>query len=103
MLGLPRWSAGFTVWGAGRDGKNFVSELGEAYRGNVKAMCDIDAKKVGTEYFNPRANIRLPIIHFSEAKPPLVMCVAMGRTAGAFEANVASLGLQEGVDYFHFS
>ena len=80
-----------------------MSELGETYRGNVKAMCDIDAKKIGTEYFNPRASIRLPIIHFSEAKPPLVMCVAMGRTAGAFEANVASLGLKEGVDYFHFS
>jgi len=37
---------------------------------------------------------------------PLVLCVALGRTGGAFEANVAALaaerGLRETVDFWHF-
>ena len=46
---------------------------------------------------------KIPIIHFSEAQSPIICCVAMGRTNGQFEANVASLNLKEGVDYWHFS
>ena len=34
--------------------------------------------------------------------PPFVLCVALDRTDGAFEANLASLKLTEGTDYFHF-
>ena len=30
----------------------------------------------------------MPIVHFSEAQPPVVICVALDRTDGAFEANL---------------
>lgn len=38
----------------------------------------------------------------SQAAPPFVTCVALDRTDGAFEANLASLGLTEGNDFYHF-
>ena len=41
-----RW-AGFTVWGAGRDGRQFVGLLSPAARQRVVAMCDVDPKKIG--------------------------------------------------------
>ena len=44
----------------------------------------------------------VPVVHFREVRPPFVTCVALGRTGGAFEANLASLGLTEGRDYFLF-
>ena len=51
-------------------------------------------------------NRRLPVIHWREARPPLVLCVALGRTNGEFEANVRELadtkGLREGIHFWHF-
>ena len=44
----------------------------------------------------------MPVVHFAEATPPFVTCVALDRTGGAFEANLASLHLKEGEDYWHF-
>jgi hypothetical protein len=50
---------------------------------------------------------RVPVVHWRDARPPLVLCVAMGRTNGVFEANVAELatklGLREGFHYWHFN
>ena len=45
---------------------------------------------------------RIPVIHFSQAPPPFITCVGLNRTEGAFEANLASLNLREGIDYYHF-
>ena len=42
-------------------------------------------------------------MHFTEARPPLLICVKQGLTGGAFEANLASLGLTEGAGYLFFS
>ena len=165
------WCEGFTIWGAGRDGRNFYNDLAPRYRATVRAFCDVDANKIGRDYVTqyrvadeaaaaaaaanddaPKAGtaaaddgnaaadaagavgddaaaasasqkkkrrkkkgakgggkkakgpvVRVPVVHFRDAAPPIVCCVAMGRTAGAFEANVASLGLREGRDYFHFN
>jgi len=44
----------------------------------------------------------VPIVHFTEADPPFVTCVALDRTGGAFEANLASLQLVEGKEYYLF-
>lgn len=44
----------------------------------------------------------MPIVHFREASAPFVTCVALDRTDGAFESNLASLNLREGVDFYHF-
>ena len=96
LAGWPR----FTIWGAGRDGRELFKALSEETRPRVAAFCDVDAKKVGVDYVFERH--RVPVLHFADASPPFVTCVALDRTGGAFEANLASLRLQEGRDYFHF-
>ena len=90
----------FTIWGAGRDGREFFKALTPATRARVAAFCDVDPTKVGTDY--QFYEWRVPVVHFRDATPPFVTCVALDRTHGAFEANLASLGLTEGVDYFYF-
>ena len=97
---LEQWDH-FTIWGAGRDGKSVINELEEKYRKKCVGFCDVDAKKIARGYHNPRKGIQLPVVHFSEVKPPLLICVAMGRTGGELETNIASLGLIEGIDYWH--
>lgn len=103
VLSSASW-AKFTIWGAGRDGRNLLSELQPQYRKQVRAMCDIDPAKIKRGYASPALGIaHLPVVPFKELVPPFVVCVAKGRTDGELEANVASLGLVEGVDYWHFS
>mmetsp|Transcript_3546 Transcript_3546/g.9025 ORF Transcript_3546/g.9025 Transcript_3546/m.9025 type:complete len:864 (-) Transcript_3546:182-2773(-) len=127
------WEAGFTVWNAGRDGKQFVRALPWRWQRRCRAFCDVDARKIGTVVeltapssttaddaaadgderlesdFSRRgtAHHRVPVVHWSEAEPPLVLCVAMGRTNGVFEGNVAELAarlqLREGTHYWHFN
>lgn len=36
----------FSVWGGGRDGRNFVNELSETNRKKVVCFGDVDIKKV---------------------------------------------------------
>ena len=96
---LCRWPR-FTIWGAGRDGRDFFKALSAVARAKVAAFCDVDAAKIGTvyQYFDNR----VPIVHWLDARPPFVTCVALDRTNGQFEANLASLQLTEGEDYYHF-
>lgn len=68
----------------------------------MTAFCDVDVKKLGT-YFSPVTRKRLPVRHVEEVRPPFVVCVAMGRTAGEMERRVQEQGLVEGVDYWHFN
>ena len=91
----------FTIWGAGRDGKTVINELNKEYMIKCVGFCDVDENKIKRGYHNPRKGIQLPVIHFRDVKPPLLICVAMGRTGGELEKNIASLGLKEGVDYWH--
>lgn len=65
------------------------------------AFCDVNEKKIGTHYHNAITKHSVPIIHFRDAKPPIVCCVALDRTGGKFEANVRSVGLTEGVNLWH--
>jgi len=44
------WASGFTIWGAGRDGKNFYNALSPAGQALVRAFCDVDPKKIGQVY-----------------------------------------------------
>ena len=93
----------FSVWGAGRDGRNFVNDLSEKNRKKVKEFGDVDVKKIGTRYVNPLTGVDVPIVHFSQLKPPVICCVALGRTAGVFEKNVESMHWKCGKDYWYFS
>ena len=88
---------------ARRDGRNLLNALGNGARAKATAFCDVDPKKIGTTYHNAGTGTRVPVVHFTQAEPPFVCCVALGRTEGAFERNLASLNLVEGRDYYHFN
>lgn len=56
----------FVVWGAGRDGKDFVKALSEDARKRVYCFVDVDAKKIEQGYYvNQELNLKIPIVHFS--------------------------------------
>jgi hypothetical protein len=99
------WDAGFCIWGAGKEGRRLYRTLSKANQNKVTAFCDVDPKKLAQGTYNSESNRgrRIPIIHFRDATPPFVLCVKGDRTDGEFEQNVRSLGLEEGVDFWHFS
>ena len=171
-----QWSNGFAIWGAGRDGKDFLKALSPEVVSKVICFVDVDRKKIETVkwYDNPvlLGGRRIPILHFSSlardqtrdqamvaptfgridkkrcgkdtfnvvpkqqltlgcnkiekassmakskhkktkassgksidpevlCQLPVVVCVAMYRTNGALERNVASIGRVEGKDLWH--
>lgn len=104
---LTLWNH-FTVWNAGKWGRRFVRSLSPNNLSKVVAFCDVDKKKIGQtiELYCPikrRVIIKLPVIHFTEAKPPLLICIKLDLTNGEFEKNLKSLNLIEGIDYVLFS
>ncbi|CAG9790875.1 unnamed protein product [Diatraea saccharalis] len=104
---LQHWKH-FTVWNAGKSGRRFVRALNPENLKKVVAFCDVDKKKIGNdiELYCPHKRkvlIKLPVIHFLDAKCPLIICVKLDLTNGLFESNLKSLNLTEGKDYFLFS
>lgn len=109
VLSKPPWTAGFTIWNAGRAGKRFFKSLPEEYRNRVRYFCDVDANKIGKEFRNYDPVLRkeisppVPIISYREARPPMIICVKLNLTNGAFEENLRRLNqLEEGIDYILF-
>lgn len=103
---LERWPS-FTIWSAGKQGRHFYRSLHSVNRSKVAAFCDVDVKKISKGFYTfedseQRPKPKVPIIHFREATPPIIICVKQDLTAGSFEQNLVSLGLKEGIDYFHF-
>ena len=103
---LARWSS-FTIWSAGKQGRRFYRSLSSVNRSKVTAFCDVDVKKISKGFYTYEETKQLPkpkvpIVHFSKAKCPIIVCVKQDLTGGSFEENLASLKLVEGVDYFHF-
>jgi ribonuclease P protein subunit RPP14 len=99
ILTLPSWQQ-FSIWGAGRDGKLFYRNLTKANQQRVQTFLDIpESNKLGHKYEN------VPIRHWNTAATagPLVLCVALDRTQGQFEANLQSFNLVDGKDYFQFA
>lgn len=104
---LARWSA-FTIWNAGKQGRKFFRTLNPENQEKVQAFCDVDEKKLTKgmyiyEETEQQPKPRIPIVHFSVACAPFIICVKLQMTGGDFEKNLSSLNLKEGVDYFHFS
>ncbi|XP_041980827.1 UDP-GlcNAc:betaGal beta-1,3-N-acetylglucosaminyltransferase-like protein 1 [Aricia agestis] len=104
---LPRWKY-FTVWNAGKAGRRFVRMLSHKNKKKVTAFCDVDVNKIGRTielycHMERRVIKKLPVLHFTEAKPPFVICVKLDMTNGDFEKNLESLNLTEGIDYILFS
>lgn len=104
---LVHWTS-FTIWNAGKQGRRFYRSLDPENRRKVSAFCDVDEKKIakGVYIYEESEEVprpRVPIVHFTAAKTPLVICMKMDLTSGSFEANLASLHLKEGIDYVHFA
>lgn len=104
---LPHWDQ-FTVWNAGKAGRRLIRSLNADNLNKVVAFCDVDKNKIGrdVELYCPierRVIIKLPVIHFRDAKPPLLICIKLDLTNGEFEKNLKSLNLIEGIDYVLFS
>lgn len=103
---LPFWKR-FTVWNAGKWGRRFVRALKSDSLRKVDAFCDVDKNKIGkmVELYCPEKRsviTKIPVVHFSEAKPPLLICMKLDLTNGDFERNLESLNLTEGIDYILF-
>lgn len=99
----------------------------EENQNKVCALCDVDEKKIGKYYelyddINRKIITKVPIIHFSKAQSPFILCVKLvsnqhyysieqfdnvfllqDMTDGVFEQNLNSLNLEEGTDYIYFS
>lgn len=104
---IPSWKE-FTIWNAGKRGRKVVRSLNTNNLNKIVAFCDIDKNKIGhdVELYCPikrKVIVKLPVLHFTEAKPPLLICVKLDLTAGEFEKNLSSLNLIEGTDYVLFS
>lgn len=104
---LDKWES-FTIWNAGKQGKKFYRNLSTANQKKVAAFCDVDPKKIKCGayiYHESKEKIKptVPIVHFKSAKPPFIICMKLDLTGGEFEKNLASLNLEEGVDFFHFN
>jgi hypothetical protein len=109
--------AKFSVWGAGRDAKHFISALSAAARARIAILIDLDPRKVGTTYVNPSLTptVSIPIVHFEDAARggdavhggAVVVCVSLRRGSeqqdGALETNVKTLGLVEGTTLWYFN
>jgi hypothetical protein len=66
----PAWQqqhdGAFCVWGAGRDGKDFVKALSPESRLRIYCMVDVDEKKIdGGYYVNRFIDVKIPIVHYS--------------------------------------
>ena len=99
---------GWTIWNAGKQGRKFYRSLKPENRRKIVGFCDVDVKKLTSGFYTyeeseERPKPKIPIVHFSQAKPPIVICVKQNLTKGQFEENLASLRLVEGRDYFFFS
>ncbi|XP_076272113.1 queuosine-tRNA galactosyltransferase-like [Rhynchophorus ferrugineus] len=104
---LTRWPK-FTIWNAGKQGRRFYNCLSDENRDKVVSFCDVDLNKIGKKYTPFDATERrfgqeVDIIHFRDATPPFVICIKIDMTEGAFEDNLKTLNLKEGVDYVMFS
>ncbi|XP_037927928.1 UDP-GlcNAc:betaGal beta-1,3-N-acetylglucosaminyltransferase-like protein 1 [Teleopsis dalmanni] len=108
ILQKEPWSNGFTIWNAGKQGKTFFRDLPAVEKHKVISFCDVDKKKIQNmyKYFDQvtrKITHTIPVLHFTQAKPPLVICMKLDMTNGAFEANLRSLNLTEGTDYILFT
>uniref|UniRef100_A0A8C1MLQ4 UDP-GlcNAc:betaGal beta-1,3-N-acetylglucosaminyltransferase-like 1 n=2 Tax=Cyprinus carpio TaxID=7962 RepID=A0A8C1MLQ4_CYPCA len=104
---LSQWES-FTVWNAGKQGRRLYRSLSATNQKKVKAFCDVDENKIHKGFYTyeeskERPKPRIPVLHFTNASPPFIVCVKLDMTQGVLEGNLRSLQLKEGVHYYHFS
>ncbi|XP_074649398.1 queuosine-tRNA galactosyltransferase-like [Tubulanus polymorphus] len=104
---LSQWDT-FTIWNAGKQGRRLYRTLTPENRKKVKMFCDVDDKKIEKGIYRfegspEKSKPEIPIVHFTQLKPPVIICMKLDLTCGCFEENLESLNLTEGIDYFHFN
>ncbi|XP_061387658.1 UDP-GlcNAc:betaGal beta-1,3-N-acetylglucosaminyltransferase-like protein 1 [Musca vetustissima] len=102
------WSEGFSIWNAGKQGRRLFRELPMEQKRKVSAFCDVDKNKINKfyKYYDRlcrQQTFSIPIVHFSQVQPPIIICMKLDLTNGDFEANLQSLQLKEGKDYILFT
>ena len=117
ILSKPNW-AYFVIWGAGRDGHSFFSELSPRVQSKVIAFLDVDPEKCGKAYINHHHKnpVAVPVFHHDKVATlfekekcivdsaygsvPIVACVAKrqkgSRQLGRLEYNLSLMNLIEG-------
>jgi hypothetical protein len=89
----------FVVWGAGRDGKDFVKALSNDARKRVYCFVDVDFKKIRQGFYvNKDLNINIPIVHFSllaKAKDRQEQLIHDGTRFGQIDKSRNKKGQQE--------
>ena len=105
---LQNWNK-FTIWNAGKQGKQFYKSLTDENKNKVVAFCDVDLNKLNRANYQPYCNVQrkvtatIPIIHHSNAVPPVVICVKQDLTDGMLETYIASHSWVEGEDFYFLS
>lgn len=103
---LCHWES-FSIWNAGKQGRKLYRSLSHVHRRKVTMFCDVDDSKIKKGFYiyeesKETPKPKIPIVHFSAVKPPIIICVKLG-LSGNFEENLQSLGLTEGTDFVHFN
>ncbi|XP_063707714.1 UDP-GlcNAc:betaGal beta-1,3-N-acetylglucosaminyltransferase-like protein 1 [Culicoides brevitarsis] len=104
----PQWKEGFMIWNAGRQGRKFYRSLPKEWQNRVTSFCDVDPKLIGTTFNHYEPELRktlrnVPIVSYKEVTSPVIICMKLDLTDGAFEENLASLNMEEGRDFILFS
>ncbi|CAN9509977.1 unnamed protein product [Ophioblennius macclurei] len=104
---LERWD-NFTIWNAGKQGRKLYRSLSPANQKKVNAFCDVDENKIQKGFYTyeeskERPKPKIPVVRYTDAAAPFVICVKLDMTGGVLEENLNSLQLKEGIDYFHFN
>eukprot|EP00299_Pterocystis_sp_00344_P013334 c6522_g1_i1.p1 GENE.c6522_g1_i1~~c6522_g1_i1.p1 ORF type:complete len:336 (+),score=70.80 c6522_g1_i1:93-1100(+) len=94
---LSGWDT-FMIWGANKEGKKLYKALSTEARRKVTHFLDVSVRKIGGTITTDN----IPVIHFSQARPPVITAVKLDLTGGGFEKNLESMGWTEGIDYYHF-
>ncbi|XP_012936870.1 UDP-GlcNAc:betaGal beta-1,3-N-acetylglucosaminyltransferase-like protein 1 isoform X2 [Aplysia californica] len=103
---LKKWDH-FSIWNAGKQGRKLFRSLSRTSQSKVTMFCDVDERKISKKYYiyenSPEVpKPKVPIVYFTEVKPPIIICIKMD-LSGNFEQNLSSLRLKEGRDFIHFN
>jgi len=100
---LSEWPH-FSIWSAGKQGRKLFRSLSPSIRDKVKCFGEVSEKKIGGVYENQLSKKlpkpKVPIVHYSELKAPILVAVKTDLHKGGLEENIKSLNLTENFKSF---
>ena len=96
----------FSIWSAGKLGKQFFKSLPDFVRHKVKFFHDVDQSKlshgfVNLPYLPDRKSQWVPIKHVAQIESPFVICLKLDLIG--FEKILQGFNFVEGLDYYIFN